>query len=70
VRPSPWSSCYLEVTKVDVPPTATSTINFGPGDTIANLTITAVGSRGGVAIRNHLGTFDVVADSVGFFAPD
>ncbi len=52
-----------------MPPAGTSTVNFGPGETLANLTITALGPQGGVAIRNHRGTVDVVADSYGFFAP-
>ena len=47
-------------------PTASS-LNFTAGQTIPNLVIVKVGAAGEVAVTNHAGTVDVVADVVGYF---
>jgi hypothetical protein len=49
-------------------PTA-SNLNFGAGETIPNLVTTKVGANGRVAFFNKLGTVDLVADAVGYYAP-
>jgi streptogramin lyase len=45
-----------------------STLPFGPGQTIANLAVTRLSAGGQLAIANHLGTVDVIADVVGYYA--
>ncbi len=47
-------------------PTA-SNLNFGPGQTIANLTTVPIGSDGAVSIYNAVGSTHVVVDVVGYF---
>ena len=46
-----------------------SNLNFGPGQTIANLVIVKVGAGGGIGIFNAAGSVDVIADAVGYYAP-
>lgn len=46
-----------------------STINFGPGQTIANLAIPSIGTASSVDIYNKAGSVDIIADVVGFYAP-
>ncbi len=48
-------------------PTA-STLNFGPGQTVANLAVPSLDASGQLAVYNHLGSVDVVADVAGYFA--
>jgi hypothetical protein len=51
-------------------PTA-STLNFGPGQTIANGTTTRLGegpALGSIALANHLGSVDLIADVSGYFS--
>jgi hypothetical protein len=47
---------------------AASTLNFGVGQTIANQSMTRV-ATGQIDIFNQLGTVDVIADVVGYYAP-
>ena len=44
-----------------------STLNFSPGETIANLVIAKVDSSGQVPLYNSAGSTDIVADVVGWF---
>jgi streptogramin lyase len=60
---------FLTVAPGDAPTPTTSTINFAPNETIANLTTTGVDGNGRIAIRNHLGRVDVIADALGYYAP-
>ncbi|MBI2704563.1 MAG: alpha/beta hydrolase [Actinobacteria bacterium] len=46
---------------------ATSNLNLVPGQTVANLVTTGVGSDGSVDFFNNDGTIDLVADVVGYF---
>jgi len=58
---------FVSVFPHATPKPAASTINFGPGQTIANQTMVCV-TGGQVDIFNQLGSVDVIADVVGFFA--
>ena len=46
----------------------TSTLTFGPGQTIPNLAVVKLGANGKIAIANQLGSVDVVGDVVGYVA--
>jgi len=46
----------------------TSNLNFTPGPASTNLVIARVGAGGKVAIFNHMGSTDVIADVQGWFA--
>ncbi len=43
-----------------------SSLNFGPGQTVANLVIAKVGTDGGVSILNAAGSTHVIADVAGW----
>jgi len=45
-----------------------SNVLFGPSQTIPNLTMVPLGAGGQIAIYNQLGSVDVIADSVGYYA--
>ena len=47
---------------------ASSNLNFGTSETIANLDLTALGGDGAVQLRNANGTVHLIADASGFFA--
>ena len=44
-----------------------SNLNFGPGQTVANMVIAQVGSNGSVTVYNNTGSTDVIVDVVGWF---
>ncbi|MEJ7765747.1 MAG: hypothetical protein WKF86_09650, partial [Acidimicrobiales bacterium] len=44
-----------------------SNLNFGPGETIANLVIAKVGAAGQVSIYNEAGFTHLIADVAGWF---
>jgi hypothetical protein len=46
-----------------------SNLNFGPGQTIPNLVTVGLPPNGSVELANLLGTVDLVADAVGYYAP-
>lgn len=46
---------------------ATSNLNFAPGQTIANLVVTKIGTNGQVALYNAGGSTQLVADVAGWF---
>jgi len=47
---------------------ATSNINFGTGDTLANLTLTPTDSSGSISIYNNSsGTIDFIVDCSGYY---
>ncbi len=48
---------------------ASSSLNFGPQQTVANATMPGLGTGGGLDIANAVGSVDVVGDAVGYFAP-
>ncbi len=45
-----------------------SSLNFGPGQTIPNLAMTRVGADGASSFYNQTGTVDLIADVVGYYA--
>ena len=47
----------------------TSNLNFGPGQTIANLVTVPLGPDGAIDLYNLHGQTDLVADVVGYYAP-
>jgi len=63
----PTSGGFLTVhpTGEDVP--LASNLNFGPGETIANLVIAKVGAAGQVSIYNDAGFTHLIADIAGWF---
>lgn len=60
---------YLTVWASGATEPTTSTLNFGPGQTVAHLAIVPVGANGKITFANAIGGVDVVVDVVGFFHP-
>lgn len=60
-----WS--YLTVYPAGESPPNVSTLDFTTGETVANLTVVQVGSRGQIAIYNAVGTVQVILDLEGYF---
>ena len=42
-------------------------LNFGPGQTVANLVVAKVGTNGQVSVYNATGTTHVIADVAGWY---
>lgn len=49
---------------------SSSSLNVGPGGTIANLAFTRLNAGGELSVYNSLGTVDVILDIAGYFAGD
>ncbi|MFI9380186.1 protease pro-enzyme activation domain-containing protein [Kutzneria sp. NPDC052558] len=64
---NPTGNSFISVYPGGTPVPASSNLNFGPGQTIANLVTVPVGSDGTVSFFNHVGTVDVVADVFGYY---
>lgn len=47
---------------------STSNLNFGPRQTIPNLVTVRIAGNGKIALYNELGTVDIIADAVGYYA--
>jgi len=60
---------FLRVWPKGAPAPITSNVNFGAGQTIANLVTVQVGNADAVSIFNAAGATDVVADITGYFDP-
>jgi hypothetical protein len=58
---------YLSVTPAGGSAPATSSVNAGAGQVVANLVIAPLGTGGAIDITNAAGTVNVVADVVGYF---
>jgi hypothetical protein len=58
---------YLTVFPTGVPRPLASSLNWTPGQTVANAVTAAVGSDGTVSLFNAVGRADVVIDVVGYF---
>ena len=43
-------------------------MNFGPGETIPNLVTVKLGANGQIDMYNELGSVDLIADAVGYYA--
>jgi acetyl esterase/lipase len=63
------SASYVTVHPEGSGPPTSSNLNFAPGETIANLVTVGVGGSGAIVLTNHLGSVDLVADTVGYYAP-
>ncbi len=63
----PTTGGYLTVSPAGQARPATSNLNFGPGQTIANSVIAKVGANGQVAIYNDQGSTQVIVDIAGWF---
>ncbi len=61
---------HLSVWPSGQPLPDTSNINFAAGQTRANSVMSKVGADGKLAIRNHAGWVDVIADVSGWHGPD
>ncbi len=60
---------YLTVWPADVTQPLASNLNFDPGEDIPNLVTVKLSATGQVKIYNNLGSVDVVADVVAWYAP-
>ncbi|WP_211762754.1 S53 family peptidase [Kutzneria sp. CA-103260] len=67
---NPTDNSFISVYPGGSPVPASSNLNFGPGQTIANLVTVPVGSDGTVSVFNHSGSVDVVADVFGYYTSD
>jgi hypothetical protein len=47
-----------------------SDVNWGPGQTVPNLTVATLGGTGALSVYNHSGSADLVIDAFGYFAPE
>ncbi|MFN8023629.1 MAG: hypothetical protein U0Q03_19020 [Acidimicrobiales bacterium] len=65
----PTASGYLTVWPTGVERPVVSNLNFVRGDTVANLSLLALGVDGGVQIFNSSGTSHVVIDVVAYLSP-
>lgn len=66
---SPTHESYLTVQPAGEPQRLVSSLNYGPGQTVANSVTAQVGSAGRIWINNAVGTAHVVADLVGYYLP-
>jgi hypothetical protein len=64
---SPTSIGFLTVFPTGESRPATSTLNFTPGQTVANSVIARVGADGSISIYNHSGNTHVIVDISGWF---
>jgi len=65
----PTAEGFLTVFPTGSTRTNTSSVNFLPGQTVANLSVAKVGAGGAVSIYNFTGRTHVVVDVVGWFGP-
>jgi glucose/arabinose dehydrogenase len=64
---SATQSTHLTVWSTDVGRPTASNVNLAPGQTIANLVLTKVGTNGAVNIFNNSGSTQVIVDVAGWF---
>ena len=62
-------SSYLALQPAGEPQQLVSNLNFGAGETVANLVTVKIGPSGQVRIFNANGTVDVIADLSGYYVP-
>ena len=65
----PTTASHLTAGPTLAPLPGVSNLNFGTGDTIANLAIVPLGSDGAFQLRNNSGDVQVIADVAGWFSP-
>ena len=61
---------YLSVYPTGISRPATSSVNFYPGTTVANLVEVGVGAGGNISLYNDAGSVDVVIDVEGWYSSD
>ncbi|MBV8159382.1 MAG: PQQ-binding-like beta-propeller repeat protein, partial [Acidimicrobiia bacterium] len=66
----PTAGSYLTVYPTGTAPPFASNLNFGPGQTIPNLVVVALGTGGKFSIYNAQGNTHVIADVVGYIHDD
>jgi hypothetical protein len=64
----PTASAYLTVWPAGAPAPTASNLNFGPGDVLPNLVVSAVGTGGRVGLFTNAGSTHVIIDVVGWYA--
>ncbi len=62
------ANSFVTVFPDGVPLPNSSNVNFGAGETIPNLVTVKIAANGRIALANQLGTVDIVADAVGYYA--
>jgi len=60
---------FVQVWPSDASRPTSSSINFGPGQTIANLVTTPLSATGQLSFFNNVGSTDLVVDVLGYFDP-
>lgn len=61
-----YLTAYPDGTSVPI----SSNVNFGPGQTVANMAVVTVGDNGYIDLYNHsTGTVNLVADASGYYTP-
>ncbi len=65
----PTDASYLTLQPAGEAPQLVSSLNFLPGETVANSVTVRVGSLGRIWINNAVGQAHVVVDLVGYYAP-
>jgi streptogramin lyase len=60
---------FLSAWPAGTPQANVSNLNFGPGQTIANLAVIKIGANGAISLANAVGSTDVIVDVVGYFDP-
>jgi len=61
---------YLSVYPTGISRPATSSVNFSPGTTVANLVEVGVGAGGSISLYNDAGSVDVIIDVEGWYSAD
>ena len=61
------SGSFITLFPTGASPPNASNLNFGPGQTIANLVTVKLGAGGNLSFANAVGSVDVIADVVGFY---
>jgi hypothetical protein len=66
----PAAGGFLTTWPTGVLPPLTSSLNFGPAQTVANLAVVKVGTDGKISFYNGGGGVHVIADVAGWFGPE
>ena len=66
----PSDAGFLAVWPSGEPRPDSSSINFVPGEVVANMVEAKLGTDGKVSIYNHAGDVDVIVDVVGYYSTD
>lgn len=66
---NPTAGSYLTLYATGFSRPFAANLIYGPGQTIPNLTITALGPDGTIDLYNQLGTVDLISDLAGYYTP-